>query len=553
MSVTREQIENELKRRAITAELERRQATPPVQAESPVAEPQPSLYDRLKRQVGRTARIGAEAVGALPLIPMDAGVAARNMYNDIQYLNRPPLSTGQNRQYELPSQTYQKGLDDMGLPRPEGMIEKGVDIAGQVVAGGIVVPSPAIAKQAPPAFKRTPFTRQSPVKQDMTRMAQSGSDDISLAKYKLDPKTGGTTVTQDKVSKEAIKQGFDKGFVASIKTASKADKKKAFEMITIMEKGKASKAFAGKYRPSDVAGRTLINRYETIAKANKTAGSRLTEIAKGLKGEVNHSSAVNKFIAALKEKGITITDDLKLVFQNSDLEGTTPDARKAQRILNDTFKRMRDTRTPNAYDVHRLKKFIDNQVTFGKSSLGEAGAAESMIKNLRHNLDKILDDQFPKYNEVNTIYAETKGAIDFLQDVAGKKMNLIGPNADKATGVLLRKLLTNYEKRVRLIDATDLLDEVSTKYAGYGQKLLKGEGLGKHDLNIQVMVFDELDRVFGPAATGSFQGQIKQGVESVARKNIKEHVVDIAAKGAEKALGVNEERAFDAIKKLLMQ
>jgi hypothetical protein len=100
---------------------------------------QPSLGDQAKRQLGRTARIVAEGIGAFPLVAMDAGVAARN------------LLTGED--YDMPSKMYGEALDAAGLPRSRGAIEKGVDIAGQIIVGS-KTPGPSINNPAPSTYAR---------------------------------------------------------------------------------------------------------------------------------------------------------------------------------------------------------------------------------------------------------------------------------------------------------------------------------------------------------------------------------------------------------------
>jgi hypothetical protein len=111
----------------------------------------PSLYnqkDALKNQalnllrgnlrnVGLAGRTVVNAATALPLAAMDAGVGARN------YL------TGSN--YDIPSDTWNKGLDELGMVKPENITEKAADVVGQMAIGG-KLPAPSAAQQAPAAF-----------------------------------------------------------------------------------------------------------------------------------------------------------------------------------------------------------------------------------------------------------------------------------------------------------------------------------------------------------------------------------------------------------------
>lgn len=205
------------------------------------------------------------------------------------------------------------------------------------------------------------------------------------------------------------------------------------------------------------------------------------------------------------------------------------------------MKRLANTRTPDAYDVHRAKRFIDNMVTYGKGQdKGLKGEVLSAIKSLRRNLDSSLDEAFPEYNKVNTQYADTIKAIDAFQDAIGRKINLDSPNVDKALGTASRKLMSNYQTRVNLIDSLDDIDSVISKYGGKFDD----------DLLTQVLFFDELNAVFKPAARASFQGDISKEVMRGIRSG--ESLKEVAAeKVIDKVRNINEEQALKTIKELL--
>ena len=107
----------------------------PVQVAPPAPRPR-NLTEELKRQLGLTARAGAEAVGALPLVAADAGVAVRN------------LATGSD--YEAPSAMYSRGLDQI-FPTRETTLEKGVGLAAGMVAGSRL-PIPQVKAPAPAGY-----------------------------------------------------------------------------------------------------------------------------------------------------------------------------------------------------------------------------------------------------------------------------------------------------------------------------------------------------------------------------------------------------------------
>lgn len=444
-----------------------------------------------------------------------------------------------------------------------------ITTAGQAIteAGRAVAPTAAAI-----------FKFQSPTKQRIAKLIEEGSTDVETARFQLaEPRTqlertlgisaptqpggrlqeflnvGGPRVKTDRVAVEAIDQGFDEGVIAAVKGASKADKTQLLKMVDIMEKGKKNRLFAQTNRPSDVAGNTLMGRYRSIVTANKNAGKQLNVIANSLKGkQVDSLPAVNTFIDDLDSIGVTLSSDLKPIFSGSDIEGV----RGAENAITQIVNRMKLTKTPDAHDLHRLKRFIDEQVTFGKSIEGLSGRTEGILKNLRRNLDGILDTNFPEYDRVNTVFSETIGAIDSLQDVAGRKLNLTGPNADKAVGTLLRRVMGNQQSRIRLLDSVGDIEAVAIKHGGLDVPRLEGVSAGKNDLLTQILFVDELDAVFGPVARASFQGQIEQAIttaQGLRGVSPTELALGAAQKAATKARGINQPGAFKAIKELLKE
>lgn len=427
------------------------------------------------------------------------------------------------------------------------------------------------------------FQYQSPTKQRIGKLIESRAGDIETAKFKLKtpsenldvtikapegkllggpdiPKAetvtdkfkkildiGGPKIVKDKVATESIAQGFDEGVIASVKAGSKVDKAKMAKMVDIMEKGKKNKEYAVRNRPSDVAGDSLMERVRSVRDVNKKAGKELESVSNSLKGkDVDSSPAINSFMKDLDDMGVKIVKgkDGKVSpdFRGSDIEDLPAPEMAIKRMI----ARLAKDKAPNAYELHRVKKYIDENVTYGKSGEGLGGKTESILKNLRRNLDGILDENFPEYDRVNTTYSETIKALDAVQDVAGRKMDLAGGAADKATGTLLRRLMSNAQSRVRLLDSIDEIEGTATKYGGAFDD----------NLIAQTLFVDELDRVFGPVARTSLQGQVGQAVEGAAKNMANPMGLgDLAVKGvgmaADKARGINEAGAFKSIKELL--
>lgn len=419
------------------------------------------------------------------------------------------------------------------------------------------------------------FKFQSATKRGIAQLLERGSTDIETARFRLEPgkprpedapepskleqflNIGGPRAVRDVPAIETIKQGFDEGVVAAIKGSSDADKAKLTRMVDIVERGKKNKLFAQTNRATDVAGDSLLERFQVVRSVNRQAGRELDGVAKALKGEaIDITSVVDGFVNELDSLGVSLRPDLTPDFRGSIIEGLTGPEAAIKRIV----KRMVKTRTPDAFDVHRLKKFIDEQVTFGKTAEGLTGRTEIVLKGLRRNLDELLDSNFSEYDRVNTIFAETRGALDSLQDVAGKKLNLTGVSADKATGTLLRRLMSNAQSRVNLLDSVNELDTLAKKFSGPGKEVVpflknligdpKAVPLKKvfdDDLLTQVLFADELDRVFGAVARTSLKGQFEQAIPRTKA----DIAFRVAEKGIQKARGINDPAAFKAIKRLL--
>lgn len=365
----------------------------------------------------------------------------------------------------------------------------------------------------------------------------------SLVKYMVD---GAGKAKGDPLSIESIKQGFDQGVVSTVKGASQADKSKMAQMVSIMKRGKEDALYALKNRPSDIAGNSLLDRVGHVKAINREAGSNLDDVAKTLKGrQVDAVEPINKFLDNLEEMGVVLDKNLKPMFKNSDVEFSAGPKSAIKNIV-EILSRGEKGVPPDAFRLHKVKRAIDEMVEYGKTGEGVKGNTKRILKELRHDLDGVLDSNFPQYNEVNTIYSDTVSALGSLQDVAGKKLNFFGPNADKATGTLLRRMMSNVQSRVNLVDAVDDLNSVSAKYGGQFTD----------DISTQMLFADELDNVFGPVAKTSLAGEVskgfRKGAEAVTgQRTVLGTVTEVGAAAAEKLRGINEESAFKAITELL--
>ncbi len=405
---------------------------------------------------------------------------------------------------------------------------------GQAVGEKVISP---LAKAGSQKAKQI-FTTQSPAKQRIAQMINEGSTDSKVAKYIVD---GAGKVKSDAIAKDAIKQGFDEGVISAIKGANPKDRQVMARMVNTLKKGKTDARFAAENRPADAVGDSIVSRFRAVKAQNRQAGKQLDKAANRLKNkEIDFSSAVNKFTDDLDGLGVSIGDDLKPVFAGSDIEGLAGPENAIKNIV----RRMSKGDKVDAYDVHRMKKFIDEQVTYGKTAEGLSGKTENILKTFRRNLDQSLDSQFPDYNKVNTKYADTISALDSFKTVAGKSFDPLSDNAEKTAGTLSRRLLSNAQSRAPLMDALNEMQNVGAKYgANFAD-----------DIITQAMFADELANMFGSSAKTSFEGGIEKASRraiETARRGPVDVALDIGEAAAKKARGVNEENAIKAIENLL--
>lgn len=388
------------------------------------------------------------------------------------------------------------------------------------------------------------FKAGGPAKKKIAEIIESDPQNADIAKY---IRTGSGRVKADPLAKESIKQGFDEPVIAAVKGATDTDRKKMLQMVNIMKTGKKNAVYAAQNRPTDIVGNSVVDRVNKVFVENRKSGKRLESAANSLKGKnVDYSPAVQNFTDNLKESGVRLEmssgGKIKPVFKGADFEGD----KTAERIIKKMVDRLSSTDKPDAYGVHRAKRFIDSQVSYGKQKRGLSGQAERIVKQLRSDLDSVLDAEFDDYRLANETYAMTRRSLDDLQKAAGTSIDLTGENANKALGTAMRRILSNAQSRTNMIDSLRSLND-SIKSTG---------GKLNDDIITQVIFADELDRMFGAAAKTSLKGQTEQAFRKgadVARRGIGDVAVDVAGKAIERARGINEDNAIKAIERLLKE
>jgi hypothetical protein len=244
---------------------------------------------------------------------------------------------------------------------------------------------------------------------------------------------------------------------------------------------------------TDVVGESALKRVEAIDKINQVAGRQIDKAAQSLKGvKVDVTREVDEFTDSLAGIGVKIeptSKGVKINYKDSDFEGM----KKSQKVINNVVSRMYNTKSPNAYDVHRMKKFIDNNVTFGGGKTGAEGKAESLIKGLRRNLDGYLDGISKNYDKANTKYADTVTVLNDVKGVAGKN----GINA-RTLGLLANRVDSRAVSSARIGDIYSSLDDVAAKYGVRFKDSVS-------DLHI---IANSIDNTLPNVVNNSLQGQV---------------------------------------------
>jgi hypothetical protein len=334
----------------------------------------------------------------------------------------------------------------------------------------------------------------------------------------------------------AIKQGFDEGLIAMIREASPADRQKMLKSLEITEKSKRNLRYGMDERASNIAGRSIMDRYDIVKSRNTEAGQSIGRYAKKNMQStiVDVEPSVEMFRSALDDMGITFKDDLTLDFSKATIENLSG----IENFLSNIVKRMTSNRKMTAYEVHQFKKFIDEQVSYGKVQEGLSGKAESMVKDLRYNLNKMLGDEFPEYGALNKTYSESIDAINELQRLV-PRINLSSDAAAKQVGTLLRRLDSNAASKGQVEEMVGALDDLGNKYGGSFTD----------DVRTQVKFAFELDKMFGTSQSGSFSGQIGEALANSPRTSTA--ASELARIAAEKLRGVNQQAAFESMQELL--
>lgn len=377
--------------------------------------------------------------------------------------------------------------------------------------------------------------KQSAAKEDIKQILQSSSPNPAAASSKLRKSiiTGVERVVKDKTARKAINQGFNEPAVISVKTGNKADQAKAIEMIKVVEEMKSDAFKAQEIRPSNVLGDSMFQRFDFVVKRNKSIGKKLDVESKNLANKkLDANSVLGKMVNDLKKEDVIFDSGLNPNFSGSQFVG--PD-----RMVVEVLGRLKESKS--ALQLHKLKRFIDKQVTFGKSTQsGIEVSAAPLLKRVRHNIDQLLDSKFSSYKKVNDDFSETIRAVEAFKNIAGNKVDLFRDSGKTALGTLFRRISSNAESRGRIAEAVNDIEAVAARQ---GKKF-------NDSLMRQKILSDELTSVFKIQPKTALKNEIIEAGRSMTKGGITTRAID---KAVDLLFGPNEEKALRAIKQLVKE
>ena len=358
---------------------------------------------------------------------------------------------------------------------------------------------------------------------------------------------GSEKIIPDQLAKNYIRQGGKPGVVAAIKAGSDADRRAALQMVERYKAGEKNELLRSTKRPGGIIGETIDKRVKFLVNAKNKSGNDIDRLVKTeLEGEpFNQSLVKSEFENALDDLGVNVKTVVKDGKSKRvvDLEGSIVENDTGSRgAFNIALNRL--DRPMTAKTAHELKKFLDSEINYGSTSTkAKKREGEQVLKALRRNVSQSLGEQYSDYKVANEIYSDAIGALNDLQKGIGSSIDMKSDNFSSALGTAVRSLTSNRAGRVRLMDALDQLEQVAEKH-----------GLKIEDSVInQVIVANELDRMFGTTADTSLKGvmqQVDRGVD-IAQSSALMAGLKIAKEGVEKSRGINKENAIAALEELL--
>lgn len=253
-------------------------------------------------------------------------------------------------------------------------------------------------------------------------------------------------------------------------------------------------------RPANVVGEALQARVLELDRIRKKQGAKINELIKGKLGKepINVSSAVNKFITDLEQKGVIIgaemgEDGLPIYNVNTSRSSYNFNevitGQKIANYLNDL------SRNATGENVHNIKRIINENLNYDRQAIGTAkmsGDVESIFKGFAGDLNELLRSKSPEYKKANAIFSDVIKPLTTADKMIGNKL-FIGDGdkmkilVDKKLGSLAKRFGTNLASKEQVELLVDTLDEALKK---------RSKKVFDDDVRKQVAALADLERVF---------------------------------------------------------
>jgi hypothetical protein len=428
--------------------------------------------------------------------------------------------------------------------RPTKLLENKLDKQGLVFDNLSPEAKATIPEVAPKRLIPGGREVAGPSENILVEQIKSGAKDNALAGLKVVK----DQVVPDKAGLEAIRQGFDDGFVQAVKTASPESKSGMKQMLDITQRISKNRRLALDIRPTDVVGNSLSKRITFIRDKATQARKELNNIATTqLRGQsVDGAPVVTKLQESLANLDIELIDGPggipEPVFRGSLISKD----KAAQRAIRNVIDLMAEGVKPDALRFHKLKRQLDNMIDFNKkSAAGLSDAGRNVLKDIRSSLNESVRAVNPDYARVNDVLSSSLTALDDFQKVAGSSIDIFGEGSAKAIGQDMRGLMSNRKSRVRLENNVNQINQVASDLGGvFGD-----------DIKDLALFANSIEDRFGAVAQTSFKGEIESAITRAGQQGAKataaEAVIGAVAKGAEKLRGINDLNAFRAMSDIL--
>lgn len=405
-----------------------------------------------------------------------------------------------------------------------------------------------------PAFTR----QQSPdevVDEIIKHQMNTGQASAALHRFKL---VGGNVV-DDPLGVEAVKQGFREGDIAAAKTAGKATKREMLRMLNHKRRIQADSSKALDLRPSDIPGDQAMLRFSHIrnrandlrqeldkmAKREFTPGKNLLEHASTggrLRGlQIDTEQVRGQFFKGLHDLQVNFDDAVippRLDFSNSLIS----EDKTSQRIIKSVMNILAKKSEIDAQKAHNVKRQLDTMLDFNrKSAAGLTDSGEKFAKQIRRSINNIIRDASPRYARVNDDLHMAITAMEDFEQALGGTVDVFAPNAQKAVGTTLRRLLSNVQSRTNLDNALTQIDDVASELGGVFDV----------DIRRLIQFNNTLDDRFGATARGSLKAEFESGLRSGPVQAAKDFAAKKAAEKIKDLRGISDTGAFNVMDKIL--